>query len=108
MRVGGRGVEEFDLPEYVVSVVFTCRKVGLEASVLQCGGAQARSRPKVLNRQRRSRPVAGPSNRTGAQTERKRKAGSRVTAKGKFNGHGQSLVSSISETTSTFRKQAGR
>ena len=73
----------------------------------QCGGAQTRSRPKTLNRRRQHRRIAGPSNHTGAQTERKRKPGGRVTGKNKVIGEGQALVGG-GEAQSTFRKQAGR
>ena len=43
------------------------------------------------------RRVAGPSRHTGAQTERKRKPGARVTAKGKFKGEGIALNAGISD-----------
>ncbi|KAH7913205.1 WLM domain-containing protein [Hygrophoropsis aurantiaca] len=60
-RITGQGIEYGDLPEYM------------------CGGAQSRARPSAL-RKRRQRLQAGPSNHTGAQTAKKRKIGSRVTA----------------------------
>ncbi|KAI9461719.1 WLM-domain-containing protein [Lactarius psammicola] len=77
-----------DLPEYM------------------CGGAQSRARPSA--RRRRQRPVAGPSMLTGAQTAKRRKAGSRITAAGTFAGRGQALNADEDEkTTGTgFRKKA--
>lgn len=79
----------------------------------QCGGAQAGSRPKPMKRRRKARTFAGPSNRTGAQTEKKRKAGARVTALGKFAGEGKQLNDDIADEAakakgSGFRKQANR
>ncbi|EJD06465.1 WLM-domain-containing protein [Fomitiporia mediterranea MF3/22] len=94
VRVGGQGVEDYDLPEYV------------------CGGAQTRSRPKSLGRRRMHRRVAGPSNHTGAQVEKRRKPGTRVKARGAFKGEGQALNADISDGKARargtgFRKQAG-
>ncbi|KAH8117708.1 WLM-domain-containing protein [Phellopilus nigrolimitatus] len=86
-RVGGQGIEDIDLPDYV------------------CGGAQTRSRPKSLGRRRRvQRRIAGPSKHTGAQTEKRRKPGTRVTAKGEIHRRGDEDM----KTKGTgFRKQAG-
>ncbi|KAI0001516.1 WLM domain-containing protein [Russula compacta] len=86
--VSGGRIED-DLPEYM------------------CGGAQRRARPSA--RRRRQRPVAGPSMLTGAQTSKRRKAGSRVTDAGTFSGSGQALNADEDEkTTGTgFRKKAG-
>ncbi|THH30030.1 hypothetical protein EUX98_g4159 [Antrodiella citrinella] len=75
-----------DLPEYM------------------CGGAQSRKRPSSL-RQRRP-----PSTRTGAQTTKKRKAGSRVTARGMFKGDGHALNEGLDDEEKKkgagFRKKA--
>jgi len=80
---------EDDLPEYM------------------CGGAQKRAHPST--RRRRQRPAAGSSTLTGAQTAKRRKAGSRVTAAGTFAGSGQALNVDESEkgTGTGFRKKAG-
>ncbi|KAI5121211.1 hypothetical protein M0805_007221 [Coniferiporia weirii] len=94
-RIGGQGIEDYDLPDYI------------------CGGAQTRSRPKSYGRRGQARRrVAGPSKHTGAQTEKKRKPGTRVTAKGKFKGEGEALNAAISDRDEKakgtgFRKQAG-
>ncbi|KAH7927924.1 WLM-domain-containing protein [Leucogyrophana mollusca] len=61
-RVAGQGIEGGDLPEYM------------------CGGAQSRARPTSFRRRRRRAQAAGPSNHSGVQTAKKRKAGSRVAA----------------------------
>lgn len=77
----------------------------------QCGGAQARKRPTSLRR-RRTNQAAGPSNHTGVQTAKKRKAGSRVTAKGTFRGSGRAINEDASgeeqkKSGAGFRKKAG-
>ncbi|PPR00787.1 hypothetical protein CVT24_000752 [Panaeolus cyanescens] len=75
-RIGGMGIEEGDFPEYV------------------CGGAQSRARPSSGHRKRRAtgkRREVVPSLHTGAQTAKKRKAGSRVTSKYAFTGEGSTL-----------------
>ncbi|CAA7267167.1 unnamed protein product [Cyclocybe aegerita] len=75
-RVGGEGIEEGDLPEYM------------------CGGAQSQTRPTATRRRRgprgKQREVV-PSLHTGAQTAKKRKAGGRVTSKYAFVGEGATL-----------------
>ncbi|EKM58369.1 uncharacterized protein PHACADRAFT_117246 [Phanerochaete carnosa HHB-10118-sp] len=91
--VGGAGIDGGDLPEYL------------------CGGAHSRARPASFNRRRRRRQ-AGPSNHTGAQTIKKRKAGSRVTAKNAFQGGGKALNEDIKDDDEKkagagFRKKAG-
>ncbi|KAI0749788.1 WLM domain-containing protein [Daedaleopsis nitida] len=90
-RIGGQGLDAGDLPEYM------------------CGGAQTRTRPTALRRRRRQ---AGPSNHTGAQTAKKRKAGTRVTAKGLFQGSGRALNDDVEDEEQKkagagFRKKAG-
>ncbi|KAI0367791.1 WLM-domain-containing protein [Pilatotrama ljubarskyi] len=90
-RMGSQGLDAEDLPEYM------------------CGGAQSRARPTSVRRRRR--PQAGPSNHTGAQTAKRRKAGSRVTAQGTFKGTGKALNEDLSDdekkTAGTgFRKKA--
>ncbi|TFK92648.1 WLM-domain-containing protein [Polyporus arcularius HHB13444] len=92
-RMSGQGLEAGDLPEYM------------------CGGAQSRTRPTAVRR-RRTRSQAGPSNHTGAQTAKKRKAGSRVTAKGLFQGAGKALNEDVEDEEQKkagtgFRKKAG-
>lgn len=92
-RVGGQSLAPGELPEYM------------------CGGAHNRARPTSLRR-RRNRQPAGPSNHTGAQTAKKRKAGSRVTASGTFKGSGRALNEDASDDDGKkggtgFRKKAG-
>ncbi|KAF5367425.1 hypothetical protein D9758_003679 [Tetrapyrgos nigripes] len=73
-EVRGDGIDIGDLPEYM------------------CGGAHTRTRPARI-RQRRSRGPREtvPSNKTGRQTAKQRKAGSRVTSKYAFMGEGATL-----------------
>ncbi|CCM00098.1 uncharacterized protein FIBRA_02125 [Fibroporia radiculosa] len=97
-RMGGRTFDPGDLPEYM-------------PIYLKCGGAQSRTRPTSLRR-RRNHSQAGPSSHTGAQTTKKRKAGSRVTAQGTFKGPGKALNGDISDQEQRkagagFRKKAG-
>lgn len=78
----------------------------------QCGGAHSRARPTALRRRRGTRQ-AGPSNHTGAQTVKRRKAGARVTAKGVFKGEGRALNEDIDDEDKKkagtgFGKKAGR
>ncbi|EMD34058.1 hypothetical protein CERSUDRAFT_97984 [Gelatoporia subvermispora B] len=77
-RIGTHGISAEGLPEYM------------------CGGAHSRKRPTALRRRRGTRQV-GPSNHTGAQTAKRRKAGSRVAAKGAFKGEGKALNDDIAE-----------
>ncbi|TFK47837.1 WLM-domain-containing protein [Heliocybe sulcata] len=90
--VGGQTMVAGDLPEYM------------------CGGAQSRARP--VRRRRRRTAAARPSNRTGAQSAKRRKAGSRVTAEGIFKGKGTALNEDIDDGSKTvgtgFRKKAAR
>ncbi|KAI9061300.1 WLM-domain-containing protein [Trametes sanguinea] len=91
-RLGSQGLEAIELPEFM------------------CGGAQSRARPTALRRRRRQQ--AGPSNHTGAQTAKRRKAGSRVTAQGTFRGSGRALNDDLTDEDakkagSGFRKRAG-
>jgi len=88
-RIVPGGLVDDDLPEYM------------------CGGAQRRARPAA--RRRRRQPVPGPSMLTGAQTAKRRKAGSRVTAAGTFTGSGQALNADEDKKGSGigFRKKAG-
>ncbi|KAI0091188.1 WLM domain-containing protein [Irpex rosettiformis] len=92
-QVGGPGLTDYKLPEYL------------------CGGAQSRAPPPSTQRRRRRRNE-GPSNHTGRQTAKKRKAGARVTAKDAFEGAGRSLIDDIEDGNpkkegTGFRKQAG-
>ncbi|KAK7454666.1 hypothetical protein VKT23_011419 [Stygiomarasmius scandens] len=92
-RVSGQGIETGDLPEYM------------------CGGAQARARPARKRQSRRPREVV-PSNHTGRQTAKPRKAGTRVTSKYAFTGEGTTLGNTPGSTTEKgtgtgFGKRAG-
>jgi hypothetical protein len=73
----------------------------------QCGGAHSRARP---SRRRRQRHAPEPSNTTGAQTAKRRKAGSRITSKDAFGEGGRVLNENASDQKAGtgFRKQAGR
>jgi hypothetical protein len=85
-EVGGGAGAGGELPEYI------------------CGGAQTRARPARTRRRR-----GGPGT-TGAQTAKRRKAGSRVTAKDAFGGGGTALNADAEDKKAGagFRKQAGR
>ncbi|KAA1467508.1 WLM-domain-containing protein [Dentipellis sp. KUC8613] len=87
-RVAGDGVATGALPEFM------------------CGGAQTKAKP--TRRRRRRQPTAGPS-RSGAQSVKRRKAGSRVTAD-VFKGDGRALNADIEgeekKAGTGFRKQA--
>ncbi|KIJ25625.1 hypothetical protein M422DRAFT_216668 [Sphaerobolus stellatus SS14] len=91
-RVAGGVSTAQDLPEYT------------------CGGAFSQSRQNALPSRKRQRRQAGPSLRTGAQTVKQRKAGSRVTSKTAFKdtGSGHVLDASVAKggEGSTFRKKA--
>ncbi|KAH9903054.1 WLM domain-containing protein [Cubamyces lactineus] len=83
--VGGKGLDAGDLPEFM------------------CGGAQSRARPSASRRKRRIN--------TGAQTIKRRKAGSRLTAQGTFKGAGRALNEGVSDEEAKkagtgFRKKA--
>ncbi|KAJ3760429.1 WLM domain-containing protein [Lentinula raphanica] len=84
----GMGLDTGDLPEYI------------------CGGAQSKTRPSHLRQRRGPRPprevVA--SNKTGKQTAKQRKAGSRVTSKYAFQGEG--LFLGTGDKGLGYRKQA--
>ncbi|KAG6908328.1 hypothetical protein DXG01_005239 [Tephrocybe rancida] len=94
VRVNGQGIEPGDLPEYV------------------CGGAQTRQRPTASRARKPRKPrntTVTPSNSTGRQTAKPRKAGARITSKTAFNGEGSSLVDNAAETKGKgtgFGKQA--
>lgn len=84
----------------------------IDFRLVKCGGAQTRQRPTATRRRRTRRP-AGPSNHTGAQTAKRRKAGSRVTAQNIFRGEGRALNEDVfdedwKKAGAGFRKQAGR
>lgn len=109
--MGGATLDPGDLPEYMVrSSVSRCNSTRSPRTP-QCGGAQARKRP-TSHRRRRTTQSAGPSNHTGAQTAKKRKAGARVTAKGTFRGSGRALNDDVSDeeqkkSGAGFRRKAG-
>ncbi|KAF7312302.1 hypothetical protein MIND_00243200 [Mycena indigotica] len=88
-HVSGDGATSGEFPEYM------------------CGGAQSQSRParrkRRAPRMRAGEPIA--SNKTGRQTEKKRKAGGRVTSKTAFAGEGNSLSEAKGKGTG-FRKRA--
>lgn len=83
-------------------------------SFFQCGGAHTQSRSAALPSRRRRRRVRvrGPSLSTGAQTAKRRKAGSRVISKTAFEdaGVGRVLDDCVEKggKGSGFGKQAGR
>ncbi|KAH6913065.1 WLM domain-containing protein [Coprinopsis sp. MPI-PUGE-AT-0042] len=93
-RIPGDGIDTGEFPEYM------------------CGGAQKRSRPTA--RRRRAGAPRGPkkevipSLHTGRQTEKKRKAGGRVTSKYAFAGEGNSLGGSAPESTKGKRAASNR
>lgn len=79
----------------------------------QCGGAYEKPAPRKATRKRKPRQQVTASERTGAQSSKKRKAGSRVKAKNAFKGPGQALNTGLDDETKQklgtgFRKQAGR
>lgn len=92
-KIAGQGIETEDLPEYM------------------CGGAHSRARPASYQRRKRTAKFSGPSVHTGAQSEKKRKAGSRITNANAFGSSGQALNEGIigekKETGTGFRKKAG-
>ncbi|KAJ3998936.1 WLM domain-containing protein [Lentinula boryana] len=86
--ISREGLNITDLPEYI------------------CGGAQSKTRPSNLRQRRgprRPREMVA-SNKTGRQTAKQRKAGSRVTSKYAFQGEGISL--GAIDTGKGFGKQA--
>jgi hypothetical protein len=109
-QIDGRGLEYNDFPEYMVRPL-TPATYSLSHQT-QCGGAQTRTRPTSLRRRKRRTTTAGPSNQTGAQTIKKRKAGARIAAAGLFVGDGKALNADANEETkkreTVFRKRAVR
>lgn len=92
-KIAGQGIETGDLPEYM------------------CGGAHSRARPASYQRRKRTAKFSGPSVHTGAQSEKKRKAGSRITNANAFGSGGKALndgvISERKEAGTGFRKKAG-
>lgn len=92
-KIAGQGIETEDLPEYM------------------CGGAHSRARPASYQRRKRTAKFSGPSGHTGAQSEKKRKAGSRITNASAFGSCGKALNEGIigekKEAGTGFRKKAG-
>ncbi|KAJ8593352.1 WLM-domain-containing protein [Rhizopogon salebrosus TDB-379] len=92
-RMAGQGIEMGDLPEYM------------------CGGAHSRARPASYKRRKRTAKFSGPSMHTGIQTEKKRKAGSRITNTNAFGSEGQALnegaIGEKKDAGTGFRKKAG-
>lgn len=84
----------------------------------QCGGAQTSSKSTVLRRRRARPKLPGPSNQTGPQAAKKRKAGSRITHPDAFGGPdaantGRTLNEDIRDEAEKkkgtgFHKQANR
>ncbi|KAG6885664.1 hypothetical protein C0993_011428 [Termitomyces sp. T159_Od127] len=77
VKVSGQGIGLGDLPEYL------------------CGGAQTRRRPEATKTRRSRKPGnvnITPSNTTGRQTAKPRKAGSRILGKSVFLGQGTNLL----------------
>lgn len=89
------------MPKYIVSSRTTEPCDIVLRSLCQCGGAHSSARPAALSRSRRA---TVPSNRTGAQTTRKRKAGARVKAKNAFVGNGKALNADVRDEAA---KKAG-
>jgi DNA-dependent metalloprotease WSS1 len=106
-KVVGSGPIEDGLPEYMV-MRSSRPHPWVHSLFRQCGGAHSRARPSARRRQRQ--PVAGPSLLTGAQTTKRRKAGSRVTTAGIFTGGGQALNADEDDKRAGtgFRKKAAR
>ncbi|ETW83060.1 hypothetical protein HETIRDRAFT_450748 [Heterobasidion irregulare TC 32-1] len=96
-RVQGDGLEAGDLPEYMVSKLLDLPGASRPISEPFCKfGANT---------------APGPSTHTGAQTARKRRAGTRVTTAGAFAGGGRALNADIGneedkKAGAGFRKQA--
>ncbi|KAG2157884.1 WLM-domain-containing protein [Suillus bovinus] len=94
VKIAGQGIETGDLPEYM------------------CGGAHSRARPASYQRRKRTAKFSGPSVHTGAQSEKKRKAGSRITNTNVFGLGGKALnegaIGEKKEAGTGFRKKAGR
>lgn len=92
-KIAGQGIGTGDLPEYM------------------CGGAHSRARPASYQRRKRTAKFSGPSVHTGAQSEKKRKAGSRITNANAFGSSGKALNEDIigeKKVAGTgFRKKAG-
>jgi hypothetical protein len=92
-KIAGQGIEMGDLPEYM------------------CGGAHSRARPASYQRRKRTAKFSGPSVHTGAQSEKKRKAGSRITNANAFGSDGKALNEGVidekKEVGTGFRKKAG-
>ncbi|KAF9226524.1 WLM-domain-containing protein [Gyrodon lividus] len=91
-KISEQGIEMGDLPEYM------------------CGGAHPRARPASYQRQTRRTCEVGPSNLTGPQTSKRRKAGSRLNSSA-FNSAGKYLNEDLVEERKAhgtgFRKKAG-
>lgn len=109
VRVGGEGVEEGDFPEYMVRLCNFFYYIYGDSRLIQCGGAQSRTRPTARRRRRAQgkRREVVPSLHTGAQTAKKRKAGARATSKYAFSGEGATLAQEGSSGTG-FGKKAAR
>ncbi|KAG0705701.1 WLM-domain-containing protein [Suillus ampliporus] len=92
-KIAGQGVEMGDLPEYM------------------CGGAHSRARPASYKRRNRTTKISGPSVHTGVQSEKKRKAGSRITNANAFSSGGKALnedaIGEKKDAGTGFRKKAG-
>ncbi|KAG1747179.1 WLM domain-containing protein [Suillus paluster] len=83
--IAGKGIGMGDLPEYM------------------CGGAHSRARPASYQQRKRTTKFSGPSVHTGVQSEKKRKAGSRITNANAFSSGGKAL----NEDAIVEKKEAG-
>ncbi|KAG1821763.1 WLM domain-containing protein [Suillus subaureus] len=109
-KIAGQGIEMGDLPEYMVGRPPSFSSMSLRWCK-QCGGAHSRTRPASYQRRRRIAKFSGPSVHTGAQSEKKRKAGSRINNANAFGSGGKALNDGIigekKEAGTGFRKKAG-
>jgi len=97
--IEGTGDVTGDLPEFMASCSSSLPSQMSNYPKTQCGGAQARKRPTGVRRRRGgARRATVPSNHTGAQTSKRRKAGGRVTSKYAFSGEGVSLDEEVAES----------
>ncbi|KAL7279221.1 hypothetical protein ACG7TL_007061 [Trametes sanguinea] len=96
-RLGSQGLEAIELPEFMVRLTSLYHMPFMLLTDYRVDVSAAQ---------------AGPSNHTGAQTAKRRKAGSRVTAQGTFKGSGRALNEDLTDEDAKkagagFRKKAG-
>lgn len=112
-REGGPDEDGEDAPEYIVSLFLMGHERDWLTPRSQCGGAYEKPAPRKATRKRKPRQQVTASEKTGAQSSKKRKAGSRIMSKNAFKGPGQALNAGLDDETKEklgtgFRKQAGR